>query len=171
MSRVGRLTWLNLADPNILGISAFHVPLKSGKTLRTMANLRMYLTSFGYTVNVNSMWKVGDVAVELALHNQFSRDLYHPGFSARLMRFPVWRKGERGVFVFPRLVGWAQPRGQRFDASERALGGAAELEAEAMLFGPLGLRVSVGAKTPGWLAGNPFLDRKVYGDLGLTATF
>ncbi len=168
---VGALMWLNLVDPNVAGISAFNIPLSDGSTLRAMANLRTYLTSFGYTVNVDSRWKHGDLALEFSLMNQFSRDLYHPGVSARLMRWPLWRSGERGVFASPRAVAWTQPRDQRFDASERDLGGALELELEANLLGPFGLRAMIGAKTAGWLAGNPFLDQKVYGNMGLTATF
>jgi len=163
--------WLGFVDPNMVGISAFDLPLSDGHTLRVMASLKTYLTSFGYTVNLNALVQHGDLGFDVTLLNQLSQSLYHPGVSVRMVRYPVWRRGRRGIFVSPRVVGWVQPSEQRFDATSREVGGALEVDAELQLLGPLGLKASVGAKSAGWLLGNPYLDRRAYGRIGLTATF
>lgn len=170
LSRVSNLTLLNFVDPNMLGLSAFSFALRGDRELRAMANLKTYLTPFGYSVNLNAMLDVAGRGVHVTLLNQFNRERYHPGLSLELVR---WRLplGRRALYYSPRVAAWLQPVGQRFGATEMRPGGALELGGEVPLIGPLSGGLSLGAKSVGWMAGNPYLDATAYGTLDLAATF
>jgi hypothetical protein len=164
LKRMGRLQWLNLADPFLFGINdGVRLP---GDT-RVAVGLSHYLTSFGHSVDTNVLARRGTVNLALTLHAYNNGRRTFPGVDATLVDRPVTILG-RAWQVSPRLAVWSQPERQRFDDEEGQLGGLAAVRVRTALTARIGAFVDVEAKSAGWVAGTPYLDRNASLRLGLT---
>ena len=123
------------------------------------AYLVHHLTSFGFSIDVDAMYKEKDLRLFASFHNYFNRDRYFPGLELELVDFPI-SIGDYTFTIDANLSGWMQPKDQSFYSAESKFGGAIQLDATFPVFGNVGINVSVGAKTEGWKAG--------YVDLGPT---
>jgi hypothetical protein len=161
LRRQRRLQLLNFVDPNLIGMGGVTLanPLTGRKT-RVNLSLGHVLTPFGYTVDANVFLSEASADLFIVLHRYTNGERSFPGIDAQLLRRPLTVRGH-AFELSPRIALWVQPRAQRFQTAEGALGGLASLEASAPLGQRFGWSVAVEAKTPGWVAGNVQLDAGV----------
>lgn len=146
------LSLLNFADPFIW----YFKDLKT-ETYTWNAKLTHYLTSFGYTVDAHLFLKSADQKFHFQLHNGFNSRAYFPGFSASWIDFPLTEQ----FSLTTDLTLWAQPKGQRFNAKRNEMLAAGAAEISYKLRPKTQVYLGLNAKTPGWMAGEVFLDRSV----------
>lgn len=167
LRRQGRLQLLNLVDPFLFGLSS-GVAVGGGDTpLRINAGLAHLLTSFGHTVDANVLVRRHDMNLAVTLHGYANGERVFPGIEADLVDLPV-TLGARAIELTPRVGLWLQPEGQRFRTSAADAGGLAALRVRSALSRRVGAFAELEAKTAGWVAGNPYLDRNVTLRVGLS---
>lgn len=159
----GWLTFLNFLDPHLVGMRGFGRP--DGTTWTAL--LRHELAPFGYAIDATAFVRRGRIRLAATARAYVNAEGASPGVDLQLLRFP-FRLAGRTFALTPRLALWLQPKDQLFRSAASKAGGL------------VGLRVAVGAhrvqpyleveaKTAGWVAGNPYLDRNLSVRLGLTA--
>ena len=164
LKRMGRLQWLNLADPFLFGINdGFRL---QGDT-RIAVGLSHYLTSFGHSIDTNLLARRRTVNLAVTLHAYNNGRRTFPGVDATLVDRPVTMLG-RGWQISPRVAVWSQPERQRFDDEQGRLGGLVAVRVRTALTRRIGAFVDVEAKSAGWVAGTLHLDRNASLRLGLT---
>ena len=163
MKHQGRLTWLNLVDPHLVGIRSFG---REDGT-RWMASLRHELTSFGYVIDANVFLRRGELKLAGTAHAYFSEELFLPGLDVQLIGLRVGVAGQTLTFT-PRAALWWQPRNQLYRSRDAQAGGLLALRAG---WGSRRIRpyLEAEAKTEGWVAGNVYLDANVTVRAGFTA--
>ena len=154
----------NLVDPFLLGFDRFHTTF-FGEDVTWNARFSHYLTSFGYTIDANLFWQMRGRKMFAQLHNGVNDSAYFPGLTLQWLDEPMW-----GTLLTVGATLWSQPRGQRVTESNSSM----LIDGMARVKYPLTDRVfpyvEVEAKTPGWIAGNVFLDRDVTTWLGFEVT-
>jgi len=150
------LSLLNFADPFLIGYDRFNANV-FGKDLQWNARLSHFITSFGYTVDANLFLRWDDKKFLIKLHNGFNTETYFPGLSVAWIdqRLP-WDN----LFLNHELTVWNQPRGQNVHslAGDTMVAASEKLAYKMGNYTPY---VGVEAKTPGWLAGNVYLERNL----------
>jgi hypothetical protein len=152
LQRQARLSWLNLANPQLIGLYSFALGSVEGLPLSFNASVQHVMAPFGYSLALNLFGKAGPYNAFAQLRAYVSDSLLLPGLSVELLRYPL-----RWAVLSPRVRLWLQPREQRFFASSAAPGGALELRLNVPLFGDFELYVEGQAKSAGWVPGNVFL--------------
>ncbi len=160
------LSHLNFVDPQIVGFRHFRLPdpLSTGD-LFINANVRHYLTSFGYALDLNVLAQRAPYNMALIAHSYFNRDAYRPGLELMLERLP-FSIGRRVIYLSPRLLFWLQPRNQDFYTRAVTPGVLARLKASYPIVPWFELFASVEGKTEGWVAGNVYLDANLSARMG-----
>ena len=155
LQRQSFLSALSLIDPSLLQWDRFEGNLL-GHKFEWNFNLKHYLTSFGYTVDANLFYRDGGRKFLFQLHNGFNNVRYFPGLTAEWLDMPLpWPK----YSLTSHVTLWPQPKGQRYDATANTF--------TALILETLGYQwttdkrflLGFDAKTPGWIAGNVFLDK------------
>ena len=150
------LSFLNFADPFLIGKDHFSGLNVMGQEWRWNANLAHTLTSFGSTVDARLFLRDGDDKWLVTLHNGLGKN-YYPGFTVEMVDRPF---GD-GFFVSSGLTVWPQPTDQRLDATSREwlldLTTQFSFQWTPSTFTYFGVQ----AKTPGWMMGDPYLDGNV----------
>jgi hypothetical protein len=158
---MGNMQLLNLVDPMLWDVRAF----RHGD-VRWNWSLQHYLTSFGHTTNLNLFVEHGDADVFATVLNYRNQDLSLFGLDLELRRFPLY-----GVPLLKALSArghfYRQPARQMFRDQTSRPGGLGALT----LYFPVANRVDtyleVERKTPGWVAGTPYLDAATSGRVGV----
>jgi hypothetical protein len=167
LRRQGRLQLLNLVDPFLVGLYG-GVAIGGGDSpTRINAGLAHFLTSFGHTVDANLLVRRRDMKLAVTLHGYANGDRVFPGVEGGLVDVPL-TLGGRPVQLTPRVALWLQPDGQRFRTSDADAGGLAALRVRTGLSRRVGAFAELEAKTAGWVAGVPYLDRNVTLRVGLS---
>lgn len=154
------LSLVNFADPQMYGIDEFD----TGK-FSWNANLSHYITSFGYTVDANLMVKWMVHKFRFTLHSGFNNETYFPGMTLEWYEHPLFERFN----VTSSVTLWNQPNDQYVlsKRSETLVAGGVRLGYKySEVLQPY---IGVEGKTPGWIAGNVFLDRNVSVWTGLKA--
>lgn len=160
------LSWLNLVNPQLLGWYAFGLGSIGGLPASFNASAQHMMAPFGYTLGLNLFGQAGRYKALAELRAFVSDSLVLPGVALELVRYPLpWL----GASLTPSARLWLQPDEQRFFAGSAAPGAALELRVNAPVYGPFELYLEASAKTPGWIAGNVFLDESVNLRSGLEA--
>jgi hypothetical protein len=168
LRRQGRLQLLNLIDPFLVGLyGGVAIGGSDDSATRINAGLAHFLTSFGHTVDANVLVRRRDMHLAVTLHGYANGDRAFPGIEGELLDVPV-TLGARSLQITPRVGLWLQPEGQRFRTSDADAGGLAALRVRTGLTRRLGVFAEVEAKTAGWVAGVPYLDRNVTLRAGLS---
>jgi hypothetical protein len=163
------LSFLNLVNPILYhhdwftGTNPFN-----GRPMQWNAALRHYLTSFGYSIDVNLLAQQAQHKLTLTLHNYFNHHHYFPGISLSLLRYPIMA-GDQYIRFTPRMDVWLQPEDQQFDTRKGKVGGLVSLKLERPLSERYDGFVELEAKTDGWVAGNVYLEDNVSVRLGFIA--
>ncbi len=143
LHRQGQLQYVNLLDPNLIGIDAFH------DVNVTAAHV---LTSFGYTIDANVFLR-GKRNMFIVVHDYTNRERHFPGADIQLL-------GKAMTF---RAAVWLQPEHQRFRDTHAMPGGLAGARIDrGRTF------AEVEAKTRGWVEGNESLEPSVALRFGVT---
>jgi hypothetical protein len=161
LERMGRLQWLNLVDPFMVGIRGFTVTSPfDGRPMRVNASLSHILTSFGHAVDANLFVRQDELKVLLVIHAYANGERRFPGLELALVDLPI-DIGRRSFDVSLRGALWLQPDEQRFRTSDATPGALASLKVHAPRSGRVGAFVEVEGKTTGWVAGIPYLGPNV----------
>jgi hypothetical protein len=150
------LSTLNLVDPFIWWFRDMHADL-DGHDVIWNAKLSHYLTSFGYTVNAHLFVKSAEQKFLFELHNGFNYKSYFPGITVSSIDYPLWNKW----MLTTGATLWPQPKGQRFDQHSSEWLAAGNVEVGYQVDPRIQTYLGINAKTPGWMAGEVFLDRAV----------
>lgn len=148
------LSLLNFADPFLYGFDEF-AGLAFGRELKWNVKLTHYLTSFGYTADVHALIKSGSYKFHLQWHNGMNNETYFPGLSLSWIDSPLSDR----LFLTMDLTLWSQPKGQRFDSPATSMLVAGGVELGYQLQPRTRLYAGLEMKTPGWMAGQVFIDR------------
>jgi hypothetical protein len=159
-----QLSLLNLIDPFLIGRDHFHGH-HNGSALIWNARLSHYLTSFGYTVDANLFLNYRSENYLVQLHNGFNDERYYPGLTIEHVRESLpWPK----LSLTTTATIWTQPHGQDVKAKSEdlLLAGSAKLFYNRPSISPY---IGVNAKTPGWMAGNVYLEKNISFWTGIAA--
>jgi hypothetical protein len=159
-----RLSWLNLANPQLIGLYSFRLGSVDGLPLSFNASVQHVMAPFGYSLALNLFGKAGPYNAFAELRAYVSESLLLPGLSIELLRYPL-----RWATLSPRVRLWLQPRDQRFFAGSAAPGGALEARLNVPLSRGFELYVEAQAKSVGWVPGNVFLEQSLNLRTGLEA--
>ena len=171
LRRQGRLAFLNLLDPHLLGISRFRIINgRSSPPIDVNMSIRHHLTSFGYTIDTNIFFKKDDLNLFMVVHNYANRERHFPGLDIEMLRYPV-TISHVPISLNVRSALWLQPEEQMFKTEEAKFGGLASLRVGWSRFSNVEPSVEVTAKTAGWVAGNPYLDSNTSVQTGLVYRF
>lgn len=162
LKRQSSLALFNFVDPFLIGFNEFEANV-FGHEIKWNAKTTHFLTSFGYTVDAHLLVKTGVQKYHLQLHNGFNDRRYFPGFSFSWIDYPIADK----VFLTSDFTLWAQPKAQRYNATENNWMVAGGLEVGYQWKPQTRIFVGLDAKTPGWMAGQVFIDRAVTGWSGV----
>lgn len=157
---MGRLSWLNLIDPFVFGI-----PRLEGPGFAWTASTKHFLTSFGFAVDANALYRQGDLSLAATVSHYRNASLATPGLSLELVRWPLAPLLGVEALSF-RAAGWLQPKRQRFDDDEAKAGGLGAVRAHVPLSRGEAW-VELESKGAGWVAGNPYLEPVTVGRLGV----
>ena len=160
-----RLSWLNLANPQLIGLYSFDLGSVHGLPLSFNASLQHVMAPFGYSLALHLFAKAGPYNAFAELRAYVSDSLVLPGLSVELLRLPLhW-----AATLSPRVRLWLQPDDQRFFAGSAAPGGALEVRLSVPLFSAFECYVEGQAKSVGWVPGNVFLEQSLNLRTGLEA--
>lgn len=129
---------------------------KNGNIYQWDFSLSHMLTSFGYSLNMNTFLKRGDFNVLSTLRGYFSRDLVLPGLELELYKYPL-KINNYDFHLSTAIALWLQPKNQLFMDDEFSFGAWASLKFEFPLFKYGGVYLETEAKTKGWKSGNEYL--------------
>jgi hypothetical protein len=150
-----RLSWLNLANPNLFGFYYFKLGAFDGAPARFNASLHHVMAPFGYTLGLNLFAKAGRYRAFGELRAFVSESLVLPGLSFELLRYPLpWLEAT----LSPRVRLWLQPKHQLFFERSVAPGGSLEARVSVPLLPALEAYVEGAGKTAGFIPGEVFLN-------------
>ena len=163
------LSFLSLVNPILYHRDHFTAtnPL-NGRAMSWNFALRHYLTSFGYSIDIDLLAQQAQHRLIFTVHNYVNHDRYFPGVSLAFLQHPVTAWGIK-MSVTPRLDLWLQPEQQQFETSKGKPGGLVSLKLARPFNKRLDSFIELEAKTDGWVAGNVYLDDNVSVRLGLIA--
>lgn len=171
LKRQGRLAYLNLLDPHLIGISRFRVTSEqSPQPTDFNISIRHYLTSFGYTIDTNVFFKKDNLNLFMIVHNYANGERHFPGLDVEILRYPLTRF-KTPLTLNVRSAIWLQPEDQMFKTKAGKFGGLASLRAGWNGFKNVEPYMEVTAKTEGWVAGNAYLDSNTSVQTGLIYRF
>jgi hypothetical protein len=164
LKRQASLSLLNFADPFLYGFNGwkFHA---FGREWTWNARLSHFFTSFGYTVDANLFLKSKERKFLFTIHNGTNNETYFPGVSAEWIDHPLSERWK----VSTGFTLWNQPRNQRVLAKGGEMLASANAKLKFEFSRVVEPFIGVEAKTPGWKAGDVFLERNVSVWTGLRA--
>jgi len=156
LKTMGNRQLLNYVSPYLLGIRR----IRLGKEMWGNIALRHYLTSFGDDINVDLFFKHRNNNVYAVLHRYSNNNQGFGGLEVQLADKPL-RIKKLPMTLSLRAMAWSQPENQSFFARKGTLGGLVGIQVR-----PSGANVwqpylEAEAKTAGWVAGHPFLNRNL----------
>ncbi len=161
LTRYTRLYWLNLVNPDLLGVNAFAVG-----PYRMNGALDVIWTAWGYRVGTRGRLLTGDVLWTSELGVGVNRELTLPYASVGAQGIPVSERLDLDL----ELSAWMQPDQLRWDDTQAAPGGGVELGLRYALRPWAALRLEGLAKTRGQMLGEVELGPGVAGRLGVDLT-
>ena len=153
----GKLQIFNLLDPFLFGLGKGITFGDDDAPTRVSAGMAHFLTSFGYTVDVNILVQRGDANVAVTLHRFVNGERAFPGAEAEIIDLPVSFRG-RPIALMGRAGLWLQPEDQGFRTTDASVGGLLSARVRIATSERLGAFAEVEVKSPGWVAGTPYLN-------------
>lgn len=166
LQKQATLSLLNLVDPFLFRKDFFESEVL-GKKIRWNGKLSHTVTSFGATVDTHLFLQTEDEKYLLTWHHGMTDTRYLPGFSFEWVETALpWDS----FFLSSGLTVWQQPENQRLETSKSDWVVHTEMELLYRLNSVWAPYLEFEAKTPGWIAGNVFLDRNFLVRTGVKAT-
>ena len=152
------LSFLNFVDPFLLNKRYFKYVSKNN-TIRALwnANIKHYLTPFGYSVNLHTYVKTLKNNFLFTLSNHFNKSHYFPGLSIDLINLPIeFHNITTNSTIKTKL--WQQPRQFSFTSPSGFFGGSISTRFEYKWTQKTASYVELSHKTRGWQEGNVYLN-------------
>jgi hypothetical protein len=161
------LSLLNLVSPQLIGHDWLPgVNPWDGRGFLWNFGLVHHLTPFGYELGGDFLVRRGKWSWFFNVQGLVNGDMALPGLSGELFRYPV-NVGAAEVLITCGASAWLQPDDLLYRTTSIAPGGAMFFGAAVPLRWSLELFGEADAKTPGWMAGNVYLDAAVQARAGL----
>lgn len=153
-----RLSMLNYLSPHLININRFNMtdPFTDRK-LYFNAALMYYMTSFGNTIDIHTMFKEGNMNLAAIYHTYSNHERLFPGLEVQVYRYPYEIFSHR-VYITLKGMIWFQPKDQMFLESTGTPGGLAGAGVAVPVFESMDLFVYTEHKSEGWVSGNPALE-------------
>lgn len=161
------LSLLNLISPQMIGRD--WLPGKNpwtGEGFLWNFGLMHHLAPFGYAVGGDYLVRRGKWSLAFTAQGFVNGETVLPGLGAEVFRYPV-SVGTVPVYVTCGATAWMQPEAQSYRATTPEPGGALKAGAAVPLRGSLEIFGETDAKTPGFMAGNVYLDAAIQARAGL----
>lgn len=159
LRRMTNMGLLNLVDPFLVGRSRFEGANPfTGNDFYWNAAVRHHLTSFGDSLDLNFFFEEQGTQVFAVVHNYRNKSRYFPGIDV------TWFGAKPFGDEWPlstRVMGWLQPRDQKFAEKRAQAGGLLSLKLNHVYSRALQPFVELEGKSEGWVAGNVYLDKNV----------
>jgi hypothetical protein len=166
LEQQAKLSWINLANPNLIGFYDFKLGELGGDPFYFNASLNHVMAPFGYSIGANLFAKAGRTHAYAELRAFVNDSLVLPGLRVELVRYPL---GFLDATLSPRVSAWLQPKDQRFFADSASPGGAVELRLNLPLHGSIDVYAEASAKSAGWMVGDVFLEESLNLRTGIEA--
>lgn len=154
-----KLSYLNLINPALIGLSRFTaINPFNGKEFFWSFGVAHYLTSFGYTIDLQFLFKQEKLNILFIYHTYANASLKLPGIEAEIIRYPLVVFGKE-TYINLGMILWLQPYQQKFWTTEKETGGIIKATLSLPLFENLEVFFSPSLKSRGWVAGNVYLDK------------
>ena len=151
------LSLLNFLDPFLINKRYFSYQNPStGKNITWNANVKHYLSPFGYTVNMHAFIQNTTHNYLFTLSHYFNKNRYFPGIGLRLINVPV-NLHKTHVYSSVNIRLWQQPEQQSFTTAKAQTGGSISTRFEVYRHKKIGAYLNIAHKTSGWLEGNTYL--------------
>ena len=154
------LSLLNFINPAIFCINK----IKIGDNIQFNLFAEYMPTQFGNDISYHLPIKVKENNYLIALHNYNNHSNSFWGMDLGIINRKLFSDH---IETSVQLHGWVQPESQDFYATKGETGGAVDLTFGYVLAGNFKPGLSVGYKSAGWLAGNPYLDQQINFAIGL----
>jgi hypothetical protein len=151
------LSVLNFVDPFVWGFDRFTTEA-FGTQWQWNARMAHYITSFGHTVDTTLFLKSDKEKFLVSIHNGFNAARYFPGFTFEWIDHQL--PFERYSFSAS-LTLWNQPEGQSVRSDQASALASIGTELGYSWAPKKSIYAGFDAKTPGWIAGNVYLDRNI----------
>ncbi|MDH5258339.1 MAG: hypothetical protein OEX07_10025, partial [Gammaproteobacteria bacterium] len=135
-------------------------------TILWNANIKHYLTPFGYTINLHGYIKTAQQNYLITLNNHFNKSHYFPGIGADIINLP-FKFGDTRFTSTIKARLWQQPEQFSFTSASSSIGGSLSTQVEYQWTQKFGTYFQFSYKTPGWLEGNAYLNSNTAIILGL----
>ncbi len=152
------LSYLNFFDPFLFGKRGF---LYNNNIINSPvlwnANLKHYLTPFGYSIDAHLYLQTSNRKVFFTLHNYNNKEHYFPGVSLELISLPqhfgqLFTENTFGISV------WNQPKDFSFTSTEAQWGGRMSVYSEQHWNSKFHTFIELSIKSKGWYAGELYLN-------------
>jgi hypothetical protein len=153
LKKMGNMQWINLVSPMMFFVNSVEV----NNNFRFNFSLFHYLSSFGYDVGSNFFIDYKQNKVFFALHNYHNLNNSFYGIETQVIDKEL-SVNKYKFLVTPSLHLWTQPKNQEFRTSNSQLGGKAEVHVSTMLGKTWRPYIALSVKTPGWVAGDVYLN-------------
>jgi hypothetical protein len=169
LGKQAKLHFLNLISPMVIGFNSIVVKKDSiGNDVRINFALRHLLTSFGSDISTNIFYQTSLYNLFFAYHHYQNYRSHFPGVELEIIDYPLKIK-TKTYSLTARIMLWTQPENQLFKTSNMKLGGLFGIKAHYPLNRIWQPYFELEGKTPGWVAGNVFLESNLSMRLGVRA--
>ncbi|HOF16969.1 MAG TPA: hypothetical protein PLF32_04295 [Bacteroidales bacterium] len=164
LRKQGHLHWLNLLSPHLVGFPK--IKLKSTEKGNYYGNfaIRHLLTPFGNDIALDVFYQTPEYNFFFALHNYNNLHKSFFGLECAIIDQAFL---QNKLLISGRTMLWIQPKEQAFLAKKASFGGMLGFRAS------YGIKcwypyIAVEGKTGGWLMGNPFLEKNISMNMGIS---
>jgi hypothetical protein len=162
LTKMGRLQYINFLSPAMLGIPRIKL---NEKTSFSFAG-RHTLNSFGYDLGADVFLNIKGSQWLVGLHGYHNKERVFPGIEVEKPACNI-KVAKKNIPVKGRAMLWLQPENQSFSTSKAQAGGLLQIRGQYSIGKALSTYAELEAKTEGWVAGNPYLNKNVTMRMGL----
>lgn len=166
LKQQSNLSLLNLIDPFLYGRRYFEARPGKENSFNWNAAVRHMLTPFGYTIDFDLLIKTSH-NFTFTLHNYFNNQHYFPGLELMLYSAPTMISG-LALKVSGGITLWKQPEALSFYTDQANTGGRLVLRTDLQVSKRFNPYLELEMKSPGWVAGNSYLDSNTSFRAGIT---
>ena len=173
LRKQGYLQLINLSSPMLLGIN--HIPINKTRKIYANFAVRHLLTSFGHDISPYIFLKTPKYNFVFGYHHYKNYNKAFSGIELELydLRFPllIIMSGHATYFniLFSvRTLAWLQPENQKFMTSKMTPGALLDMKLKIGIKGKIFPYLQITGKTPGWVAGNVFLEENISFKFGMS---
>ena len=151
------LSFLNLIDPFLLTKRYFTYTTTNHTPVLWNANIKHYLTPFGYSISLHGYFKTAKHSFLITLNNHFNKNHYFPGLGADIFSLPL-KLMHLNFISSIKIRLWQQPRQFSFTTASASKGASILSRIEYKWTQKLSSYLDISHKSGGWLAGNVSLN-------------